>query len=174
MQNLTKFLPQDCGNSILRHVLGILLVALIFLTACSATNQAYHYSKADLSAREIVSLYNDVPYVKGEGAQHFIEDLVVPDWDLALQAGYAGEVVVFVLVDEKGELEAAFIKQSGGELIDNAVIDALKMSKFASFDEITSKVSKYTVAISYDTSAGTFQLAPINLRLDNTLVAATR
>ena len=174
MQTKKKFLPQDCGNLFLRHITSMSIIALIFLTACSATNQANHYSKVDLNDESLISLYNDVPYVKGEGAKRFIKDLKIPDWDLAKQAGYSGDVIVFALIDENGSLEAAYFNKSGGELVDNAVIDALKESKFAQFNELTTKVSKYYLAISYDTSAGTFQLVPINFRMGPNFVASVR
>lgn len=133
----------------MKSTFGIIGLFLFFLLSCSSGKYVpNYYSRNSLSLEQLPALYENVPYFQDSTINLFIMDLEKPRLsEEARRMGIVGTVVCHPLIDERGELEAVYIKHPLHPLADEAAIEAIKLSKFRTYVNVTGRNSKYSLVI---------------------------
>lgn len=142
---LKSYLHKKCD-----FFLFIFLIVLLLSTSCSISSQKIFYSRDGVNEKALVDLYTKIPSFQDSIIHKFIIELEEPDWRLARKAGYTGEVICQVLIDSNADVEAIYINQTVSPLLDNAVIESVKESKFRTLKEIAGKTGKYSLLIPFN------------------------
>lgn len=125
-----------------------LFVAIMIDVVTLNPLSAQHYLREELESGKIKDLYRGVPVVeKYDQIKKCIVRLAEPDQNLAREAKTSGVVICQALIDEKGTLQAVYFNQSLHPILDRAVIDSLRISKFKTFREVAGKRSRYSLLL---------------------------
>lgn len=127
-----------------------LFVAIMIDVVTPIPLSAQHYLRDEIESGKIEDLYRGVPVVEEYNQiKKCIIRLAKPDQNLAQEAKTSGVVICQALIDEKGTLQAVYFNQSLHPILNRAVIDSLRVSKFKTFREVAGKRSRYSLLLHF-------------------------
>ena len=137
-------------------IFRLVLIFPLFVTFTNCSNtHPIHYSKSNIEQEKIHQLYKDIPVFQDVAAKQFIIELKNPIYPKnARKMGLSGTVYLQPLIDEKGIVEAIFINESLGSILDDAAINAILSSKFKTYYEVFEKKTKYSLLVPINFALG--------------------
>ena len=126
----------------------ITILSLFLLITCAL--KPVYYSRDNITFEKIPSLYEGVPAFKDSLVPKFIVKLKPLEYpESARKSETTGIVYCQALIDEYGEVEAIYINKSLSYVCNIACVEAIKKSKFKTFQQVTGGNGKYSLLIPF-------------------------
>ncbi len=140
-----------CSSESGKNFTRLFLFVLVAIVCCSTGKYTpRYYSRDNLQFNQLPSLYENTPFFQDSIIYHFIIELHDPELpeDIEKQ-GIVGTVIGHPVIDESGNLQAVYIKEPLHPVVDEAVIQALKLSRFRTRKEVTGDPGTYSLIIPF-------------------------